>query len=256
MKKVQKIFYILLVVLLFSVFAINSVEANHAWGNYHWARTANPFTLQLGDNLTSAWDSYLAVASTDWSVSDVLDTSVVAGQSNPKTCKPVAGKIQVCNSKYGNNGWLGIAQIWASGNHITQGVTKLNDTYFSRAQYNTPAWKQLVLCQEVGHTFGLNHQDENFNNTNLGTCMDYTNNPASNTKPNTHDYEELEAIYAHLDSTSTTANNVPNGNAFIDLDNPSAWGKSIKESTDKKTTVFERDLGVGNKVFTFVIWAE
>ncbi|MEK7215504.1 MAG: hypothetical protein AAB289_07915, partial [Chloroflexota bacterium] len=47
-------------------------EADHSWGNYHWARTANPFTLTLGDNVSSAWDSYLATASTDWSLSVVL----------------------------------------------------------------------------------------------------------------------------------------------------------------------------------------
>jgi hypothetical protein len=26
----------------------------HAWNDYHWARTANPFTLELGDNVTEA----------------------------------------------------------------------------------------------------------------------------------------------------------------------------------------------------------
>ena len=35
------------------------VAANHSWGGYHWARTANPFTLKLGDNVSSAWDAYL-----------------------------------------------------------------------------------------------------------------------------------------------------------------------------------------------------
>src|SRR4029453_1923478 len=65
--------------------------------------------------------------------------------------------------------------------------------------YNSNAWRQLVTCQEVGHTFGLDHQDENFTNANLGTCMDYTNDPSTNQHPNQHDYDQLEAIYAHLD---------------------------------------------------------
>ncbi|MBI1895150.1 MAG: hypothetical protein HYS04_01245, partial [Acidobacteria bacterium] len=47
------------------------------------------------------------------------------------------------------------------------------------------------------------HQDEDFNNPNLGTCMDYTSNPSSNQHPNQHDYDQLELIYAHLDSTTT-----------------------------------------------------
>ena len=29
-------------------------EASHSWGGYHWARKANPFTLKLGNNMTTA----------------------------------------------------------------------------------------------------------------------------------------------------------------------------------------------------------
>ena len=29
---------------------------NHSWGGYHWARTSNPFTLQVYDNVNSTWD--------------------------------------------------------------------------------------------------------------------------------------------------------------------------------------------------------
>lgn len=238
---------------------INIAQANHSWGGYHWARTSNPFTLKLGDNVTGAWDAYLATTSTDWSVSSVLDTTIVAGQANPKNCKPTAGRVEVCNSKYGNNGWLGIAQIWISGGtHITQGVTKLNDTYFNKPAYNTPAWRNLVMCQEVGHTLGLDHQDENFNNTNLDTCMDYTSNPETNQHPNTHDYEELEAIYAHLDSTTTVSQTTSrNGNSSsVDGQDVASWGKSIRTSSDGRSSVFERDLGNGQKMFTFVIWAD
>ncbi len=44
-----------------------ALSASHSWGGYHWARTANPFTLKLGDNLTSAdWKSHLAQTSSDW----------------------------------------------------------------------------------------------------------------------------------------------------------------------------------------------
>jgi len=84
----------------------------------------------------------------------------------------------VCNARYGNNGWLGLAQIWINGSHITQAITKLNDTYFNTATYNKPEWRNLVMCQEVGYTFGLDHQDENFDNPNLGSCMDYTSDPS------------------------------------------------------------------------------
>ena len=114
----------------------------------------------------------------DWNKSSVLDLKVVAGETTPKQCKPKAGKLQACNATYGNNGWLGLAQIWISSGHITQGTAKQNDTYFNRAPYNTDPWRRLVLCQEIAHVFGLDHQDETHGNTNLGSCMDYTNAPA------------------------------------------------------------------------------
>ncbi|OHA27423.1 MAG: hypothetical protein A3C06_04685, partial [Candidatus Taylorbacteria bacterium RIFCSPHIGHO2_02_FULL_46_13] len=188
---------------------VGTAFAFHSWGPYHWARQSNPFTLKLGDNVSSAWDSVLRTASDDWTVSIVLDTTVVAGLSSRRSCKPTNGRVEVCNAKYGNNGWLGIAQIWVTGGeHITQGAVKLNDTYFNTAKYNTVAWRNLVTCQEVGHTFGLDHQDENFSNTNLNTCMDYTSNPVSNQHPNAHDFEELESMYAHGDSFTTVLSSV------------------------------------------------
>ncbi len=240
--------------------------ATHSWGGYHWARTSNPFTLKLGDNVSSTWDPILATTSSDWSKSTVLGTAIVAGSANPKNCRPKSGRVEVCNSKYGSNGWLGIAQVWVSGQHITQGVVKLNDTYFNTPTYNSTAWRNLVSCQEVGHTLGLDHQDENFNNPNLGTCMDYTNDPSTNQHPNAHDYEELGIIYGHLDSTTTVGQALPNGNGQgvgpappamddIDLAGPGQWGKVIRGSRAQGFTVHELDFGGGHKVFTFVTWA-
>ena len=84
--------------------------ANHSWRKFHWARTSNPFTVKLGNNLTSSWYSYLQDASADWSMSGVLDTKVVAGQSN-SNCAPTAGRVEVCNANYGATGWLGIASV-------------------------------------------------------------------------------------------------------------------------------------------------
>jgi hypothetical protein len=232
-----------------------SVSASHSWGTYHWARMANPFTLKLGDNVTSAWDPYLVTTSADWSQSSVLNTEVVAGSSVKRLCSATTGTVQVCNSKYGNNGWLGVAQIWASGSHITRGTVKLNDTYFATGSYNTPAWRNLVMCQEVGHTLGLDHQDENFTNANLGTCMDYSNDPSTNQHPNAHDYAQLETIYAHLDST-TTVSSAPasNGNApgFVADE---AWGQLVAVTNGGHGATYVRDFGAGNLLVTHVLWA-
>ncbi|MEP6760039.1 MAG: hypothetical protein ABJA93_01570 [Sporichthyaceae bacterium] len=231
-------------------------QANHSWGGYHWARTSNPFTIALGDNVTSAWDYYLSVASSDWSQSTVLDTTVTAGSVNPKTCKATLGRVQVCNAAYGQRGWLGIASInITGGSHITQGTVKLNDSYFALAQYNTPAYRAFVTCQEVGHTLGLDHQDENFTNPNLGTCMDYTNAPSTNQHPNKHDYDQLVAIYSHLDSTSTVGSSAATTGKGQVGNDESSWGRQVEGSRAWGHSTFVRDFGGGNKVITFVTWA-
>lgn len=233
-----------------------AAEANHAWGSYHWARTSNPFTLGLGDNLSSTWDPYLATASGDWSRSTVLDTTVVTGASKSRNCRPANGRVEVCNAAYGNNGWLGLAQIWVMGSHITRGAVKVNDTYFNTATYNTPAWRQMVVCQEVGHIFGLDHQDEAFDNANLGTCMDYTSDPdgpPSNLHPNQHDYDQLQTIYSHLDTTSTiggSSGGPGNGHGR----GQGGWGRAIGFSSDGRASLYVRTVH-GGLLFTFVIWA-
>jgi hypothetical protein len=238
-------------------FLPSAAFANHQWGNYHWARTANPFTVKIGDNVTSVWDPILATTSSDWSASSVLNTTIVAGNgTKPRRCNPTAGRVEVCNTTYGNNGWLGIASIWANGDHITQGTVKLNDTYFNTSTYNTTAWRNLVSCQEVGHTFGLDHQDEVFDNPNLGTCMDYTNNPGTNQHPNAHDYDELVTIYTHLDSTTTVGFTLDALYPDVDTNNPNEWGNAIRVTRNGHVIQFERDLGYGQRLFTFVYYAE
>ena len=237
--------------------------ADHSWGTYHWARTSNPFSLMLGDNVSSIWDPYLATTSSDWSVSGVLNTTIVPGRTKPRQCRPTSGRVEVCATTYGNTGWLGVAQIWVSGSHITQGSVKNNDTYFKTAKYNTEAWRNLVMCQEVGHTLGLDHQDENFSNVALGTCMDYSNDPDPNQHPNAHDYEQLETIYAHLDTTTTVGQSTSTGKGKappamtdIDFETPAQWGRLMRSSHGGRTELYELDFGGGHKIFTFVIWAQ
>lgn len=264
--------------LLFTVAALLAFAAipvvtmaNHSWGGYHWARTSNPFTLKVGDNVNSAWDAYLDEAISDWSASQVLNLTKVAGGTRPKNCRPTAGRIEACNASYGNNGWLGIAQIWLSSGHISQAITKVNDTYFNTAQYNTPPWRRLVMCQEIAHDFGLDHQDETFANANLGSCMDYTDDPdggaggassndPSNEHPNSHDFQQIESIYAHLDSTTTISAalpaTTPPAMRNLVLSGVEQFGPVVKvvKNGPGLATYHEQDFGHGNKVITHVFW--
>jgi hypothetical protein len=222
--------------------------ANHSWGNYHWARTANPLTLKVGDNVTSTWDAHMDVAIADWDASSVLALTEVAGAAKNKQCRPTSGRVEVCNGSYGFNGWLGIATIWITGGvHIVQATTKVNDSYFNTSTYNFPYKRQHVMCQEVGHDFGLGHQDES--GADLGTCMDY-DRALDNEHPNAHDYEQLETIYAHLDSTNTATGAESAGLAGTDAAPEKA------ERTDRiSSSEIVEHFHDGSKRVTHITWA-
>lgn len=276
--KNKKLLVITGLILSLGVF-VAVASANNSWGKYHWnlsteESAANP--LKLGNNLTTpAWRNSLGGASSDWNVS-VIKNQVIVGSNTD--CDPVLGGVEVCNDTYGNNGWLGIAQIWVyrgRDGHIAQALVKVNDTYFNTSKYDTQSWRDFVICQEVGHTIGLSHQDEDFDNANLGTCMDYTNDPdgtvfdqSDNRHPDQHDYDVLIDKYAHLNKTDDDKK-PGNGNgkgggkgkpagvgANIDLNNPSAWGQAVKQDAQGNNSLFERDLGNGQVLITYVIWAD
>lgn len=257
--------------ILFLGAFVTLAYASNSWGKYHWdISTAESETspLVFENNLTTpAWDSSLAGASADWNLS-ALKNQVVVGTNT--ACDPVLGQVELCNDTYGDNGWLGIAQIWVyrgKDGHIAQALVKVNDTYFNTPTYNTSAWRNLVVCQEVGHTLGLAHQDEDFNNANLDTCMDYTLDPGSNQHPNQHDYDELKKRYGHLNGVKKDKPGNGNGKgggrskpagvgADIDLNDPSAWGQAIRKDAQGNSSLFEKNLGNGEKLFTFVIWVD
>lgn len=276
----------LLIVLVLAALAATPVFADHSWGGYHWARTSNPFTLKLNDNVTANWEPYVSEAVSDWNASPILDFNVLWQNplSSVKKCASVAGQIEICNSRYGQNGWLGIAGISISGTHITKGYTKLNDTYFNMAQYNTPAWRRMVTCQEIAHDFGLDHQDETFANANLGSCMDYTDDPdggaggassndPSNEHPNAHDMTMIAQIYLHLDSTTTISSLPVSAFSYLATEAirprtedeivrqaDQSWGTPVKFDRDGRPNVFVKPVAVNAKgelemELTHIFWA-
>ena len=241
----------LLVVLLV---AAVPVFAAHSWSTYHWRRTSAQVTPPVTMNLTGAWPNYASRVMTDWNASVVIESPWSFGAiSSAKRCTSTTGQIEVCNATYGQNGWLGIAGISLSGGHIVKGYTKLNDTYFNTAKYNTPAWRRMVFCQEIGHDYGLGHVNETFTDPNTGSCMDYTNDPSgtagtngtlSNEYPNSHDYAQLELIYGHVDSAAS----LPFDEYVKDATRPETlgeilnkagqWGEPIAFDADGRPTTF------------------
>lgn len=182
-----------------AVLTASIATASHSWNNYHWARTGSSFTLQIIDSNTSNWDDELARAVSDWSKSTKLDMRVTSyndAASTRQSCPMSAGKVRSCNYTYGNNGWLGLASInLDSRGHISQGTSKMNDSYSTSFASQNQRWH--VMCQELGHTIGLGHTSEDGSSQN--TCMDYSTSSTS-VSPNSHDYNQLASQYGHTDS--------------------------------------------------------
>jgi hypothetical protein len=258
--------------LMCAFVAVTAVPASatHSWGGYHWARTSNPFTVKVGDNLTNGWNTYLAKASSDWNVSTVAKNTVVPGQAKGR-CRPTSGRDEVCNDTYGANGWLGLASIWLSGGHIAQGTVKVNDTYFNTSTYNNPNEKQHVMCQEVGHTWGLDHQDTS--GALYYTCMDYFSNTGANatntasTTPDQGDYDQLRCIYDPLavGTLSSTTNGIPHSCPSTGhLDSTTTIGaavgagaaaSAIPSWANPSESVYVDQLANGMTQVTYVRWA-
>lgn len=204
--------------LVAGTIAATGSMAAHSWSSYHWARTANPMPLIMVDSVsgggsgaTEQWDFTLDQAQSEWNRSNVLDLIIEQGDESRrarKKCSAIAGKLRACNAAYGQNGWLGLASINLDSNgHITQGTAKENDSYNSYWDAN-PGERENVMCQEIGHVFGLDHTSTDGSDQN--TCMDYSNS-ATVTGINQHDIQQLSDMYNHLDSYNSYADGSTGG---------------------------------------------
>jgi hypothetical protein len=114
------------------------------------------------------------------------------------------------------------------------------------------------MCQEIGHTFGLDHQSTS--GASLNTCMDYFSNTGANanstlsTHPNQHDYDELVTIYTHLDSFSTIAASLAAATRSEATDAPEAWGSLVRQSKNGRSSIYVRLNSDGSDTYTHVFW--
>jgi len=170
-----------------AVFALSTTAqlfAFHQWGCYKWAWTPGSSTsLDLGyafGQMVSGRDylgAYLRSRSV-WNTAPPINVFQVSS----------GNKLTWYAKNYGVNGWLGLAQIWVNGCTIVKGTSKLNNTYLRSGFYSQTAIDH-VACQEVGHTFGLDH---NHNETN--TCMN-DGILTAGAQINQHDRDQILAMY-------------------------------------------------------------
>lgn len=160
-----------------------------------WKNNGKGLELELQNALDENWYQEFYMAVSDWEEGEpdalTLSTTIVAVDN---ACKPVDGLMKVCNGNYGATGWLGINEVLtvvATG-EIVNSVAKMNEYYLLNAGN---ADRQYTMCHEIGHGFGLPHTDENFNNQDLGNCLDYSTRPQNNLHPGVVNFNRLREIY-------------------------------------------------------------
>lgn len=193
-----------LLAFLLLLFMTPVAEAGHKWicsGDtaYHWSSTS--VTVQPADEQTASGG--LGRDEDDYHVA--YDNAVLLWDSTSMSLSySSSGDVELFYDTYGANGWLGLATISPSNCVIQSATAQLNDTYLGNGSYSQTAVDH-VACQEVGHTFGLDH-NRNANDT----CMNDTILTAGN-QINQHDEDTLFCIY-------NTCNQSPN--AFLSWNNP------------------------------------
>eukprot|EP01006_Ploeotia_vitrea_P063329 TRINITY_DN85333_c0_g1_i1.p1 TRINITY_DN85333_c0_g1~~TRINITY_DN85333_c0_g1_i1.p1 ORF type:complete len:311 (-),score=26.59 TRINITY_DN85333_c0_g1_i1:146-1078(-) len=242
-------------------------SANHQWGNYRMPCQNNALVVKIADchstgtfslprnpgdssQITTTWSALLAEVVARWnSIPNIPEGYVSGGQAlpfpwNSASTSPAKASFEVvpCDTSGAqvesfdrdlgaNSGYLGYAQVRTYKRPkgvISSAISVMNTGYIGvDYEFSSIRGLQHVLCQEIGHTFGLDHQSES--GADWNSCMDYSRD-LDNPYPNVHDRELLDQMYCGDGGDSGGSKGrgkkkgkakVPKGNAKKDDDD---WG--------------------------------
>ena len=143
--------------------------------------------------LDSSWQVEFQLGIADWDYGNPDALTLSSTQIDIETkCSHVEGKVKVCNGDYGSTNWRGLCEVLQDRDgFITSANVRMNEFYLA----SEPEARQYSMCHELGHSFGLPHSDEDFENEDLGNCMDYTFNWDINKHPDETNYSYLSNLY-------------------------------------------------------------
>ena len=202
-----------------------------------WPSNSYGLRITMINALNDSWQSTFNIAVANWNSGNPIAVRISeeAGTYD-KDCKAPEGKIIVCNGDYGETKWRGITESLSNYDGLISAEAKMNEFYL--LNMGLAAWQytmchelgmsSLICCLSFflssvivvagyehlflshtklytefeillkGHTIGLAHTDEDFENEDLGDCMDYTDNLDANKQPTALNFNTLLELYGPL----------------------------------------------------------
>lgn len=222
---------------------VAGVGASSSFNGARWDTNGRGLSLQLGDEVDNGWDSYLKRAAGEWSKSKQVNLKVGRSGGN---CTMERGRVEVCNGDWSRENWLGLTIADIDGErHIYRALVLMNDHYFDQPPYDRTDAKRHTMCQEVGHSLGLDHRYSK-------TCMnDREIFGRAYDSPSKTDYRELEQLYGRRTRSAATpdaARGVPADVAPEPVDAALIEAAVAEvEARGKDATTAVEDLGGGRK---------
>eukprot|EP00980_Cylindrotheca_fusiformis_P005348 scaffold1138_cov128-Cylindrotheca_fusiformis.AAC.30 len=189
--------------------AIRTVDGNIVVDDnaIRWpVRNNQGLTLSILNAMEDKYDNLLAEAVKNWDAGAPVDSLTLTLEKidYDYDCKEKNGVMKACNGDYGDNGWRGLNEVKLNSvtKIIVSSTARMNDHYLKSSSVEQ---KLYTICHELGHGFGLPHWDIDFDNKDLGTCMDYTRRPGNNMYPSESNFQYLAELYGGRTVSASSA---------------------------------------------------